>query len=141
MMPWLQDSTLLTLLISNVVQAIVWLFAFRKRKVENDSSEAAALNSIRELNNSIAADLKERYDEQAARIKELEDRERTALSAYGELQGQVSMLSQQHAGDKILIQKLNEQIAGYKAEVAGWKAKFENLQKQFMQLKNRQDEK
>lgn len=132
---FLADNAFLTMLFTNLFQAVVWAFAFKKRRIENDSGEASALDSIRELNNKIAADLKEKYDEQYKRISELEERERTAIKERGELVGQISILTQQNKSDKELIQKLSIQVTGYKTEISSWKTKFENLQKQVNQFK------
>ncbi len=132
---FLADNAFLTMLFTNLFQAVVWAFAFKKRRIENDTGEASALDSIRELNNKIAADLKEKYDEQYKRISELEERERTAIKERGELVGQISILTQQNKSDKELIQKLSVQVTSYKTEVASWRTKFENLQQQVDKFK------
>ena len=132
---FLADNAFLTMLFTNVVQAVGWFFAFRRRRIENDSGEASALDSIRELNNKVAADLKERYDEQEKRINELEERERKAFREIGVLNGQVEVLTRQNLSDMDLIHRLNVQITSYKNEVSSWKTKFEGLQKQVSQFK------
>ena len=132
---FLADNAFLTMLFTNVVQAVGWFFAFRRRRIENDSGEASALDSIRELNNKVAADLKERYDEQEKRINELEERKRKAFREIGVLNGQVEVLTRQNLSDMDLIQRLNVQITSYKNEVSSWKTKFEGLQKQVSQFK------
>lgn len=138
---FLADNAFLTMLATNIIQAVAWAFAFKKRRIENDTGEASALDSIRELNNKIAADLKEKYEEQHLRISDLENREREAIKERGELTGQITVLSQQHKTDKELIQRLTEQVTSYKAEIASWRGKFENLQKQFNQFKKEAHEK
>ncbi|MBK7097920.1 MAG: hypothetical protein IPH58_05655 [Sphingobacteriales bacterium] len=138
---FLADNAFMTMLFTNIVQAVGWFFAFKKRRIENDSGEASALDSIRELNNKIALDLKERYDEQSKRIEELEVREREAIKQMGVLNGQMTVLAQQNQSDKELIQKLNSKITAYKSEIAGWQAKFETLKKRFDQYLNGKHEK
>ncbi|HRN49186.1 MAG TPA: hypothetical protein PKW69_14225, partial [Niabella sp.] len=127
----LADNAVVTMLVTNVVQAVGWMFAFRKRRSENDAGEATALESIRELQNKMAQDLKERYEDQERRIVELENRERDFIKQIGVLNGQVEVLSRQNLSDKQLIQDLNTKISGYKAEIASWRTKFETLKKRF----------
>lgn len=127
----LADNAVVTMLVTNVVQAVGWMFAFRKRRSENDAGEATALESIRELQNKMAQDLKERYEDQERRIVELENRERDFIKQIGVLNGQVEVLSRQNLSDKQLIQDLNTKISGYKSEIASWRTKFETLKKRF----------
>lgn len=136
-----QDNTIMAMLATNLIQAIGWAFAFRKRRAENDSGEAAALDSIRDLNNKIAADLKERYDEQAKRISELEERERDSIQERGTMKGKIEVLTQQHLADKASIADLNKKIISYKTEIMGWKTKFESLLRQFEKFKKEVHEK
>lgn len=125
----LTENPIVMLLVTNLLQAVSWFFAFKKRKIENDATEAGALESARELLSKLGDDMNRKYDEQVVRIKELEERERGSIKERGEIHGKLMALEKQAEGDKNLIHKLNK-------EVAAWKQKFETLKKEFDEYKN-----
>lgn len=126
----LTENPIVMLLVTNLLQAVSWFFAFRKRKIENDATEADALESARELLSKLGDDMNKKYDEQAERIKLMEDRERKAIQERGEIQGKLNTLEKQSLSDKTLIQKLTK-------EIEGWKQKFETLKKDFNEYKTK----
>lgn len=123
------------MLLTNLVQAITWAFAFKKRKIENEASEADAVDSIRELTKKVADDLKERYVEQSKRIDDLVTKERDALRERSILEGKITILTAQDVENKRIIQSLNKEVSAWKGKFEGLKREFDEYKKQFQHEK------
>lgn len=121
---------------STVGTIIVYISSRATRKEDLKERKATAVEAMQQAYDKFVEDSNKQYDLLISKIKDLEEKERTALTQRAILLNDMERLKKEHIEDKEKIASLQRKIEEYELKITHYEEEVTRLQKELSTYKN-----